>query len=106
MSIDEEFLAERIAEAEAFMEDRTPYRELQPGYGLWVVPMLFNYRICIGPIDSAQYDDAWCYQTRELAERAADEWDPKTSPEPSYWHKHPTTGRRSPTEPRPDQGAP
>ena len=75
-------------------ETTKPYREIAPGYGLWVEPMLFTHRIVIGAIGSSFVDDAWCYHTRELAEAAADAWDPADEAEPSGWHRHPATGRR------------
>jgi hypothetical protein len=45
-----------------------------------------------GIADKIGYADRWCYATRELAQKALDEWTGQD--EPSGWHRHPATGRR------------
>lgn len=64
---------------------------------VYVIQMIFNARITIGPEFSAGwYDDCWCYDTAAEALVAAATWDPDTEPEPTGWVKHPTSGRYRP----------
>lgn len=68
------------------------------GRAVWVHPLMFTSAIIIGPVNEAAYDDRWCYQRSDQAIRAAQDWlagEPVT-PEPTGWHRHPSTGRRRP----------
>ena len=71
-------------------------RDLGNGVGLWVVEMIYNDRIVVGPIGALTVDDAWCYDKGGSAVEAAIEWDPAVCKEPSGWKKHPRTGRYRP----------
>ena len=64
---------------------------------VYVIRMIFNHRITIGPEYSAgYYDDCWCYDTRAAALAAAAAWNPELEPEPAGWVKHPPSGRYRP----------
>ena len=56
--------------------------------------MIFNARICVGPIGSASVDDAWCFHTYEMAAEALAACDFPAEPAPTGWHKNPLTGER------------
>lgn len=71
-------------------------RALEDGRELVVYPMLFTWRLCIGPIDGSGYDDAWCYESPSSALEALATWDGEGDDPPCGWHRHPRTGRRRP----------
>jgi hypothetical protein len=72
----------------------TKSRELEDGTILAVGPMAFgNGRLFIG-INSSGYEDCYCYDSLELAEKSMEEFNPETDKEPQYWKRHPFTGRR------------
>jgi hypothetical protein len=70
------------------------FRDLGDGRGVWIYPMLYTFKIAIGPIGSLGYDDDWCYKDLESVVAAFALWEPSTEPEPSGWVRHPSTGRR------------
>lgn len=55
--------------------------------------LLFHWTCHMG-MDWIGHTTSYCYAARDLAERAMDEWDPATEPDPKWWHKHPDSGRR------------
>ena len=60
-----------------------------------VNPFIFTHAILLGTIgDNASYDDRWCYDTKEQAIKALDEWEESIAKEPSGWKRHPDSGRR------------
>jgi hypothetical protein len=63
---------------------------------VWVKPLMFTVAIVVGPPDDEWYADRWCYETRSQALAAATAWLASTEPEPTGWHRHPSTGRRRP----------
>ncbi len=77
---------------------RVPTRMLPDGRQLWLYPMLFTHRLAIGQAGASNYDDFWCYETREAGMRAFEEWAPldPATPEPTGWIKHKRTGRFRP----------
>jgi hypothetical protein len=70
------------------------YRDLGDGRGIWLIPMLYTFKIIIGPKGSDGYDDGWCYKDLHRAIHAFAEWNPLIEPEPQGWVRHPPTGRR------------
>lgn len=70
------------------------YRDLGDGRGVWVYPMLYTFRIAIGPTGSRGYDDYWCYADLQSVITAYLEWEPLKEREPQGWVRHPPTGRR------------
>jgi hypothetical protein len=80
-------------------QERVPIRRLPDGRQLWLYPMMFTHKLCLGPADNALwFDDSWCYPTREAGMQALETWDPLNPEtlEPDGWHRHPRTGRRRP----------
>ena len=69
---------------------------LPDGRSVWIQRKMFTYAILIGPTNGLVYDQHWCYETKVAAEKALDEWDPFTQPEPQGWIRHPVSGRRRP----------
>lgn len=69
-------------------------KPLDGGRYVAVVPMLFTWRLIVGPVECVLYGhaDAWCYRTCAAAIVAADAWSGEGEPE--GWHKHPSSGRR------------
>ncbi len=66
------------------------------GRAVWVRPLMFTYAIVVGKPDDNWYDDRWCYERALDAISAAVTWSSSPDPEPTGWHRHPTTGRRRP----------
>lgn len=64
-------------------------KELDDGWVVSVVHMMFSARVCLGRIEDLIncYDDGWCYPDRELALVAAIAWDGKGDPMDG-WIKH------------------
>lgn len=82
------------------MSDKDPrknslaYRTLDDGRELVVYPMLFTFRLCIGPQGAETYDDAWCYWYDFDAIKACEEWNGEGDDPPYGWHRHINSGRR------------
>ena len=70
------------------------FRDLGDGRAVWIYPMLYTFKIAIGPVDSPGYSDHWCYKDLESVVSAFALWEPSTEPEPGGWVRHPPTGRR------------
>jgi hypothetical protein len=70
------------------------FRVVGDGRGIWVYPMMFTYKLVIGPVGKDCYSDGWCYKDLNSATTAFSEWNPATEPEPQGWVRHPRTGRR------------
>lgn len=70
-------------------------RDLPDGRIIVVYPMLYTYRVCIGPQDSPFIDSSWDYPSQLEATIAAEEWDGEGDP-PIGWHRHVNSGRRRP----------
>ena len=93
----EKSAAEQVAETtKAKREERVPERLLADGRKLWLYPMMYTYRLAIGQADRNDFEDSWCYETREAGMKAFEEWDPldPATTEPSGWVRHPASGRR------------
>lgn len=71
-------------------------REIGFGIGMWVVPMIFTYRIIMGEIGDMGYSDAWEYHDAASAIAAAKAWDAIRELEPEGWHRHIPSNRRRP----------
>ncbi len=70
--------------------------QLSDGRCVWLQRKMFTWAIVIGQANAACYDEHWCYETQEAAERALSAWNPFDTPEPEGWIRHPRTGRRRP----------
>ena len=70
------------------------FRKLADGRGVWIYPMLYTFKLCIGRLGTPCFDDGWCYADLDSAVAAFALWDPELEPEPSGWVRHPRTGRR------------
>lgn len=70
-------------------------RDLPDGRYLAIVPFIYTFAIVIGT-DVRFYDDRWCFHYLEDALRQFKTWDPMTTPEPTGWHRHLSSGRRRP----------
>lgn len=70
------------------------FRDLGDGRAVWIYPMLYTFKIAIGPVDSPGYSDHWCYKDLKSVVSAFALWEPSTEPEPGGWVRHPPTGRR------------
>ena len=70
------------------------FRDLGDGRGLWVYPMLYTFKLVIGPLGSLSYDDQWCYKDLQDVVTAFTTWNPLEQAEPEGWVRHPPTGRR------------
>lgn len=81
---------------QADLERSIAHRVLENGMELTVYPMLFTFRLCLGPAGAPTYDDAWCYHKADDAVRACEEWDGEGDDPPFGWHRHIGTGRRRP----------
>ena len=71
-------------------------RDLPDGRTAWIARFMFTHAIIVGSLDSAGYDDRWCYATSHAAKRALAAWKPESELEPYGWHRHPASGRRRP----------
>lgn len=71
------------------------HRYLDDGWEVTVYRMAFNYRVCLGRVESLSYEDAYCYRDRATALAAAASWDGH-GPIMGGWHKNPCTGERRP----------
>ena len=72
----------------------TKSRQLKDGTILAVGPMAFGNGRLFVDINSSGYADCYCYDSLELAEKSMNEFNPETDKEPTYWKRHPFTGRR------------
>lgn len=73
------------------------FRYLARNRYMAIVPFMFTTAIIVGDSrNSAFYEDRWCYETVEDAQKAFDKWDGAYGTEPSGWHRHPNSGRRRP----------
>lgn len=70
------------------------FRDLGDGRGVWVYPMLYTFRMVVGPIGCGGYDNYWCYKNFKSVVTAYSEWEPLKEPEPQGWVRHPPSGRR------------
>lgn len=70
------------------------WKDLDDGRVVWVFPMMYNARIGVGLGSMGTLDDGWCYESVEVAIRAAQAWEGEGEPE--GWHRHPGSGRRRP----------
>lgn len=72
------------------------HRALSDGREITVYPLVMSTgRVCVGEQASHTYDDAYCYETVELAVLAASVWDGDGDP-PEGWFRHVGSGRRRP----------
>lgn len=74
-------------------------RSLDDGTYVMAKPLLFHWTVIRGVIgDSLGYFDRWCFETRELALAALNDFplDPPSDYDPPGWHRHPKSGRRRP----------
>jgi hypothetical protein len=71
-------------------------RELPDGRVAWIHRLMFTHALLVAHLPCESYEDRWCYQHREDAIRALQEWNPETEAEPTGWHRHPPSGRRRP----------
>ena len=78
------------------------FRKLGDGRAIWIYPMMYTFKLCIGPLGSPWFDDGWCYKDLPSAHAAFDAWDPNVQPEPTGWVRHPSTGRRRIPDNEPD----
>lgn len=62
---------------------------------VWVLSMIYNDRIVIGPRESGFYEHGWCYDKGGSAVLAALAWDPRTQDEPEGYKKRATPGHRA-----------
>jgi len=70
-------------------------KEIGSGLYAAIKPLMFHWTMIVGQIgDRFGYEDRWCYQTRQLAERGLREW--SGDGDPVGWHRHPMTARRRP----------
>jgi hypothetical protein len=72
----------------------TNWRELPDGTILAVGPMLHNNGRLFVNINRYGYEDCYCYDSLELANKSMMEFNPEVDKEPEGWKRHPTTGRR------------
>jgi hypothetical protein len=70
------------------------FRKLGNGRAVWIYPMMYTFKLCIGPLGTPWYDDGWCYKDLSSAQKAFKTWKPELEREPSGWVRHPPTGRR------------
>lgn len=70
------------------------WRELPDGSILAVGPMLFGNGRLFVDINSYGYEDCYCYDSLEGAEKSMMEFNPEVDDEPQGWKRHPTSGRR------------
>lgn len=79
-------------------EDKTygaaAYRELGNGQALWVYRQIYTYKLVIGRIGAAGFDNSWCYTSERKALIAFAAWNPFEQIEPEGWVRHPHSGRR------------
>ncbi len=70
-------------------------RELPDGRVLYLVPMLFGWRLCVAAdADAWGYEDGYCYHDLDAGRQALRSWD--GAGDPFGWVKHLGTGRRRP----------
>lgn len=72
----------------------TSWRELEDGTIIAVGPMAFGNGRLFLDVNYMGYEDCFCYDSLELAEKSMLEFNPETQKEPTYWKRHPFTGRR------------
>ena len=70
------------------------FKDVGDGRGVWIYPMIYTFKIAIGPIGVGWFTDSWCYTTGPKALAALLEWNPLEEPEPEGWVRHPRSGRR------------
>jgi hypothetical protein len=70
------------------------HRLLDDGRVLAVYPMIFTFRLVVGPAGDMGYDDCWCFHDQRAALVQLASWD--GTGEPVGWHRHPPSGRRRP----------
>lgn len=68
-------------------------RDLDDGRRLWLIPMIFTYRLVIGDPEADGYDDAWCYGLLPEAAVGMATWDGEGDP-PGRWIRHVGSARR------------
>lgn len=84
-----------LEDYQEYVEGELRYKETGAGRYAAIIPFLFTTAIIRGMLDNPiGYDDRWCYETKEAAEKAFEAWD--GNGEPDGWHRHPSTGRRRP----------
>lgn len=60
-----------------------------------VKPLIYHWTLIFGLIGNTDnYEDQWCYATRDKAMQALKSWSGEGDPD--GWHRHPRTGRRRP----------
>lgn len=67
---------------------------LVKGWHMFLLKMMYNYRICISKYSSMFIDDAWCYNKAAWALQAFLLWEPEKQEVPQLWIKEVMTGRR------------
>lgn len=67
-------------------------RELPDGRVCGVLRLLYHWTLHVD-VHAYGYEDRYCFETREGAEKAMREWDGMGDPG-TGWHRHPKSGRR------------
>ena len=70
------------------------WRELPDGTMLACGPMAFGNGRLFVDINQTGYEDCYCYDSLEIAEKSMAEYDPDSGAEPQGWKRHPYSGRR------------
>lgn len=93
------------------MNINVPFSDYLRANGYWsIVPIDDQYYACLCDFmytcailkgrwgDPYGYEDRWCYDSRESAQGALVNWflNDDRDPEPTGWHRHPSSGRRRP----------
>lgn len=76
--------------------------DTEDGRTVYVMQMIFNGRVSIGPKGSLEFTDVYCYESVGVALVSALTWNPATEKEPQGWFRSPSSGRRRP-DADPDQ---
>lgn len=63
---------------------------------LGILLMTYGKGRLVADINFFGYEDFWCYESEIAAALAMFRWDPRVSPEPTGWMRHPRSGRRRP----------
>lgn len=72
----------------------TSWRCLPDGTIVAVGLMAFNNGRLFMDINSYGYEDCYCYDSLDLAEKSMNEYMPESGIEPQGWKRHPASGRR------------
>ncbi|NCQ51902.1 hypothetical protein GW796_08415 [archaeon] len=72
----------------------TAWRELPDGIILAVGNMAFGNGRLFVDVNNCGYEDCYCYDSLELAEKSMKEYNQDVDKEPEGWKRHPFSGRR------------